>query len=257
MGPRHQHAFPAGGDHRVAAQEEGDRPAAGDRDHRLRDASPVGQSAVRPLLHRHARRGRSTCNTGACRRPTRSSPAFRFIRFQQAEGSRRCIAKHGLADDRPIVLQLAGGFGVGPIEKIFHGILSVEQPIQLVTIAGRNEKLKDQLSKIKPPPRHKVKVMGFTKEIDELMEAADLVVSKPGGLTTSEALARGAVMVIVNPIPGQESRNSDYLLESGAAIKANNIATLAYKVNALLEGHGAAGAVARERAPHRQAACGI
>lgn len=132
-------------------------------------------------------------------------------------------------------MQLSGGFGVGPIEKIFHGILSVERPIQLVTITGRNEKLKDQLSKIKPPPRHKVKVMGFTKEIDEMMQAADLVVTKPGGLTTSEVLARGAVMVIVNPIPGQESRNSDYLLESGAAIKANNIATLSFKLNAFLQ----------------------
>jgi processive 1,2-diacylglycerol beta-glucosyltransferase len=124
---------------------------------------------------------------------------------------------------------------VGPIEKIFRGILSVEKPIQLVTITGRNEKLKDQLAKIKPPSQHKVKVMGFTKEIDELMQAADLVVSKPGGLTTSEVLARGAVMVIVNPIPGQESRNSDYLLENGAAIKANNIATLGFKINALLQ----------------------
>ncbi len=145
-----------------------------------------------------------------------------------------CIAKHGLAEDRPIILQLSGGFGVGPIEKIFNGILSVERPIQLVTITGRNEKLKAQLSKLKAPAQHKVKVLGFTKEIDELMQAADLVVSKPGGLTTSEVLARGAVMVIVNPIPGQESRNSDYLLESGAAIKANNIATLGYKINALL-----------------------
>ena len=76
--------------------------------------------------------------------------------------------------------------------------------------------------------------MGFTDQIDELMAVADLVVSKPGGLTTSETLARGAVMVIVNPIPGQESRNSDFLLENGAAIKANNIATLSHKVTALL-----------------------
>ena len=65
--------------------------------------------------------------------------------------------------------------------------------------------------------------------------AADVVVSKPGGLTTSEVLARGAAMVVVNPIPGQESRNSDYLLEQGAAIKANNIATLGHKLQALLE----------------------
>jgi processive 1,2-diacylglycerol beta-glucosyltransferase len=95
--------------------------------------------------------------------------------------------------------------------------------------------LKALLSKIKTPERHRVKVLGFTKEIDELMQAADLVVTKPGGLTTSEVLARGAVMVIVNPIPGQEARNSDFLLESGAAIKANNIATLGYKLNALLQ----------------------
>jgi processive 1,2-diacylglycerol beta-glucosyltransferase len=155
--------------------------------------------------------------------------------FSTPKDRNACIAKHGLAADRPIILQLSGGFGVGPIEKIFHGLLSAEQPIQLVTITGRNEKLKDQLSKIKTPQRHKVKVIGFTKEIDELMQAADLVVSKPGGLTTSEVLARGAVMVIVNPIPGQESRNSDYLLENGAAIKANNIATLGFKVNALLK----------------------
>jgi processive 1,2-diacylglycerol beta-glucosyltransferase len=61
-----------------------------------------------------------------------------------------------------------------------------------------------------------------------------LVVSKPGGLTTSETLARGAVMVIVNPIPGQESRNSDFLLENGAAIKINNAATLPLKLGRLL-----------------------
>ena len=76
--------------------------------------------------------------------------------------------------------------------------------------------------------------MGFTTEIDELMEAADVVVSKPGGLTTSEVLARGAAMVIVNPIPGQESRNSDFLLENGAAIKVNNAATLPLKLSRLV-----------------------
>jgi len=90
------------------------------------------------------------------------------------------------------------------------------------------------MHKIPCPARHRTKVLGFTTEIDELMTVADLVVSKPGGLTTSETLARGAVMVIVNPIPGQESRNSDFLLESGAAIKVNNVATLGHKITALL-----------------------
>jgi processive 1,2-diacylglycerol beta-glucosyltransferase len=66
------------------------------------------------------------------------------------------------------------------------------------------------------------------------MAVADIVVSKPGGLTTSEVLARGAVLAVVNPIPGQESRNSDYVLENGAGVKINNIATLAYKLEPLL-----------------------
>jgi processive 1,2-diacylglycerol beta-glucosyltransferase len=145
-----------------------------------------------------------------------------------------CCAKHGLAGDRPVVLQVAGGFGVGPIEQIYRSILDVEVPLEVVVITGRNEKAKAQLDGVTTPARHLTKVMGFTTDIDELMAAADLVVSKPGGLTTSEALARGAAMVVVNPIPGQESRNSDFLLENGAAIKVNNVATLAFKVTALL-----------------------
>jgi processive 1,2-diacylglycerol beta-glucosyltransferase len=139
-----------------------------------------------------------------------------------------------LEGDRPVVLQLAGGFGVGPIEKLFRGLLNIERPIDLVVIAGKNEKVKADLEAQPKSPRHRVKVLGFTTDIDELMAVADLVVSKPGGLTTSETLARGGVMVIVNPIPGQEARNSDFLLESGAAIKVNNIGTLPYKVGGLL-----------------------
>jgi processive 1,2-diacylglycerol beta-glucosyltransferase len=123
---------------------------------------------------------------------------------------------------------------VGPIERLYRELLTVEIPLDIVAVCGRNEKLKKQLEALPRPARHRCQVLGFTKQIDELMAVADLVVSKPGGLTTSETLARGAVMVIVNPIPGQESRNSDFLLESGAAIKANNIATLAHKVTGLL-----------------------
>lgn len=155
--------------------------------------------------------------------------------FSRPKDRAECLKKHGLKDDRPIILQLSGGFGVGPIEKLYQAILSVEKPIQLISVAGKNEKVRKQLEAIEVPPRHRSKVMGFTDQIDELMCVADLVVSKPGGLTTSEVLARGAAMVIFNPIPGQESRNSDYLLESGAAIKINNIATLATKLTNLLE----------------------
>lgn len=70
--------------------------------------------------------------------------------------------------------------------------------------------------------------------MDEYMSAADLLVGKPGSLTTCEALAKGRVFVIVSPIPGQEERNSDHLLENSAAIRCNNLATLGYKVERLL-----------------------
>jgi processive 1,2-diacylglycerol beta-glucosyltransferase len=154
--------------------------------------------------------------------------------FSRAKERSACLAHLGLVGDRPIVLQLAGGFGVGPIEQLFESLLAVETPITVVVVAGRNEELKSRLEQIEVPQRHRVKVLGFTNEMDELMVVADVVVSKPGGLTTSEVLARGAAMAIVNPIPGQESRNSDFLLENGAAIKINNIGTLSHKLAPLL-----------------------
>ncbi|MCU0593819.1 MAG: hypothetical protein MUC57_20470 [Desulfobacterales bacterium] len=94
------------------------------------------------------------------------------------------------------------------------GALTVACPIEVVVVCGRNEELHRKLSQQPSPPRHRVEVLGYTTAIDELMAVADVVISKPGGLTSSEVLARGSVLAIVNPIPGQESRNSDYLLEN-------------------------------------------
>jgi processive 1,2-diacylglycerol beta-glucosyltransferase len=155
--------------------------------------------------------------------------------FSQEKDSRACRQRQGLGNDRPVVLQLAGGFGLGPVENLFLGLLSIPRPLEIVVVAGRNEELKVRLEHIEVPERHRVKILGFTDQIDELMAAADVVLSKPGGLTTSEILARGAALAIVNPIPGQEYRNSDFLLENGAAIKINNIATIAYKLTKLLD----------------------
>jgi processive 1,2-diacylglycerol beta-glucosyltransferase len=155
--------------------------------------------------------------------------------FSKPKDKSECCHRQGITGDRPVVLQLAGGFGVGPIEHIFCTILDVETPLELVVVSGRNAELKERLEKCSVPQRHRVKVLGFTDQMDELMCAADVVVSKPGGLTTSEILARGAAMLIINPIPGQESRNSDFLLENGAAVKASSTATLKYKLEGLLK----------------------
>jgi processive 1,2-diacylglycerol beta-glucosyltransferase len=154
--------------------------------------------------------------------------------FSRPKPRDECLRRLGLVGERPIVLQLAGGFGVGPIEQIYRAVLAIETPLEVVVVSGRNAELKERLAAIAPPERHRAHVLGFTDQMDELMAVADLVLSKPGGLTTSEVLARGTVMAIVNPIPGQESRNSDYLLEHGAAVKINNVGTLAHKLGRLL-----------------------
>jgi processive 1,2-diacylglycerol beta-glucosyltransferase len=156
-------------------------------------------------------------------------PAFAKPRDRDA-----CLKSQGLSGDRPIVLQSAGGFGVGPIGKLYEGLLAIDRPLEIVVVAGKNAAVKEELAKIAVPPRHRATILGFTDKMHELMAVADIVISKPGGLTTSEVLASGAAMVIVNPIPGQESRNSDYLLENGAAIKINNLPTLSLKLNELL-----------------------
>jgi processive 1,2-diacylglycerol beta-glucosyltransferase len=154
--------------------------------------------------------------------------------FSQDKSRETCLKKQGLRGDRPVVLQLAGGFGVGPIEQLFKGLLAIETPLEIVAVCGKNEKTKAKLQKVSVPSRHRAKILGFTSEMDELLCAADLVLSKPGGLTTSEILAKGVAFAIINPIPGQESRNSDYLLENGAAIKINNLPTMSHKLGPLL-----------------------
>ena len=147
--------------------------------------------------------------------------------------------KHGLAKDKLTIMVSAGGFGVGKIEHLLLALADLQTPAQILAICGRNEELKTKLEKIAVEKlknkRVSFKSIGFTKEMDEFMSASDLIVGKPGGLTTSEALAKGLIFVVVNPIPGQEERNSDHLLEKGCAIKCNNLPTLAYKIDELVK----------------------
>lgn len=140
------------------------------------------------------------------------------------------LKQFGLSGGYPVVVQAAGGHGVGPLEENFRAILASTVPSEIVVVCGRNEAARARLTKIKPPSRHRVKVLGFTDQMRTLMAAADLLVTKPGGLTVSEALACGLPMAMINPIPGQEERNSDYLLENGAAVKASSAAALTGKI---------------------------
>lgn len=147
--------------------------------------------------------------------------------------------KLGLEKDKLTILVSAGGFGVGNIEHLLEALSDLQTPSQIIAICGRNEELKTKLEKLAKEKLNSERVIfkpiGFTKEMDEYMSASDLIVGKPGGLTTSEALAKNLIFVVVNPIPGQEERNSDHLLEKGCAIKCNNLPILAYKIDELVK----------------------
>lgn len=156
--------------------------------------------------------------------------------FSDTKSKSAMREKYGLEPDVPTVILSLGGFGVGRIGTLLDALRSIRRPVQILAMCGRNEELKKQLdSTSKKNDIVRVIPVGYTKAMDEYMSASDLIVGKPGGLTTCEALAKGLVFVIVNPIPGQEERNSDHLLENGAAIRSNNPATLGYKIEQLLD----------------------
>lgn len=140
-----------------------------------------------------------------------------------------------------ILLLAAGGYGVGPLEQLVQDLLKLQKPWQLVAIAGKSEKMQKRLDEIArsagtlPGGSARLVPVGFTKQMDQYMAAANLLVGKAGGLTTSEALARHLPMALIEPIPGQEFRNADHLLEQGAAIRCNNLPAAAWKIAKLLD----------------------
>lgn len=146
--------------------------------------------------------------------------------------------KYGLEKDKLTIMVSAGGFGVGKIEHLLEALSDLQTPAQILAICGKNEELKAKLEKLSKDKLNNERVtfkpIGYTTAMDEYMSASDLIVGKPGGLTTNEAMAKGLIFVVVNPIPGQEERNSDHLLEKGCAIKCNNLPTLAFKIDELI-----------------------
>jgi len=106
---------------------------------------------------------------------------------------------------------------------------------QAVIVCGRNAQLKDEIEALVAPHADRYRVVGYTSDMPELMRVATLFVGKPGGLSSSVCMAAGLPMVLIKPIPGQEVRNSDFLLEEGAAVRCNYETTVGYKIDQLLD----------------------
>jgi processive 1,2-diacylglycerol beta-glucosyltransferase len=118
------------------------------------------------------------------------------------------------------------------VEAIVEGLDQVKAEFQTVVVTGRNEELRRDLAT--RDSAHPTHVLGYASNMHELVAMSDLIITKPGGLTTSEVLALGKPLLIVNPIPGQEAANSDFLLERGAAAKVNRLEDLPFRVGQLL-----------------------
>jgi processive 1,2-diacylglycerol beta-glucosyltransferase len=174
--------------------------------------------------------------------------------FAQTLDRAACAAELGLDPAKFTVLMMAGGGGVGALDELAERVLREPGELQLVALAGRNETLLKRLRTLAKKNPGRLFPLGFTTTVDRIMSAADLVITKPGGLSTSECLAKGKPMLLVSPIPGQEERNADYLLEAGAAVKAVDAATLSFKLRKLLGEAGKlaamSAAAARIGAPH-------
>lgn len=144
-------------------------------------------------------------------------------RFLKHYNKMKIMNSLGLNPEKKVILFFAGGeFGLGREKtiKILKSFINHVTEHQIVAIGGKNEKMKNEFNKLVQEEHAEdiVKVMGFTNQVPELMSISDLVVTKPGGLTTTESLASGLPMVVINPIPGQEEENAEFLENAGVAI---------------------------------------
>jgi processive 1,2-diacylglycerol beta-glucosyltransferase len=156
-------------------------------------------------------------------------PAFGEARSREASA-----AELGLDPARPTVLLMAGSAGVTAISSLVDRMLALDGSLQVIALAGRRAPLLDDLRRRAVGAGGRLVPIGFTTTIERVMAAADIAVTKPGGLTTSECLAMGLPMIVVSPIRGQEERNAAFLLANGAALRADSAEDLAAHVTRLL-----------------------
>ncbi len=145
------------------------------------------------------------------------------------------MARLGLNPGLPTILVMGGGQGLGPIKTIIKSLEKTKSELQEIVVAGVNRKLYNSLKRRIKKYKKKVLLFGYADNINELMGIADVIITKPGGITTAEALAKGVPMIIVRPIPGQEANNTAYLIKKQAAIKIDRARDINLVIEDLLQ----------------------
>ncbi len=158
------------------------------------------------------------------------------MRFADRSRSRDAIRKFlGLPIDRPVVLVMGGGLGMGPVWTTTRALAALGPNLTVVVIGGRNARLVRSVRAAAKKYPYETRVVGFVDNVVDYMLASDVLLTKPGGLTTSEALSAELPLILVTPLPGQEERNARYLAHSGAALRPARQADIAAAVAAVLD----------------------
>lgn len=168
------------------------------------------------------------------------------LKFLEPADRAEAARQFSLNPDQPVILIMGGSSGFGQLRDIVLNLDTLPDPCQLVVIAGTNRSLLAWLASQRF--RHRVVALGYTAEVAKLMDVATLIVTKPGGMTTSEALAKRVPLVMVNPIPGQEAYNARFLLSQGAAVQAFSAETVRQTVRDLFDNPNQVDALKRRHA---------
>ena len=159
-------------------------------------------------------------------------------RFLAHYDKEKILSEFDLSVEKRTILFFAGGeqgFGKDKIFDMLKTLIENFSSLQIIAISGKNEKIKNQFDELvsETNSTNNVKVLEYTTKVPELMSVSDLVITKPGGLTTTESLASGLPIIVINPIPGQEEENAKFLENKGVAIwikKEDNIENELYKI---------------------------
>jgi len=135
--------------------------------------------------------------------------------------------------DKFTIFIMGGGFGVGPIRETLLSLQDLDIDCQIVVVCGHNRKLFRVLNSLKGEFRKPSYIFGFIRNIDEIMTASDLMISKVGGITVSETLSKALPLLTINPIPGQESRNAEFLSDNGVGFRLKSIDEINETIKAL------------------------
>lgn len=147
------------------------------------------------------------------------------------------LTELGLSPEKLTVLLMGGSFGAGNIKETLEDLIAIDRDFQILVITGRNEHLKDKLSKMLDSTVHNKNIclLGYTNKMNDILASIDVLISKPGGLTTTEALLNDVPMIVPYFIPGQEEENLDFLTNCGAALRTTKKYSLPVLLKVLID----------------------